>query len=72
MQSEVLESTMNFSCEVLTGGEEALLAGRFSEYEAGIVYTFLCNIQADFLANSSTRTVCPMDLSPSVGALGFR
>ena len=65
---------------VFIGGEETLLAGLglknlcwFSEYEPGILYTCLCNVQTDFLlAISFMRKVYSKDLSPNVGAFGFR
>ena len=67
------------SLEVVTESEDTLLAelclknlGWLSEYEPGIVYTFLCTIHAEFLAQSSMRKVHSIDLSSNVGAFGFR
>ena len=73
--SEAPESTMSFLLRWRT-----LLAGLglknlcwFSEYEPRILYPCLCNVQTDFLlATSFMRKVYSKDLSPNVGAFGFR
>ena len=69
----------SLSFDIVKESEETLLAGlgleihcRFSEYDPGIAYTFLCSVQADVLVVSSTRRCHSMDLSPNVGAFGFR
>ena len=67
------------SLDVDREGGETLLAGvglknlfRFSEYELGTFYTFLCKNQPSFFAISSMVKVHPIDISSKVGAFGFR
>ena len=69
----------SLSFDVVIKGERTLLTGlglrnlfRFSEYEPGTLYTFLCKIQDAFLAVSSMLIVHSIDLFSNVGAFGFR
>ena len=69
----------SLSFEVVFESDETLLAGlgvknlfRFSDYELGTLYTFLCKIQAAVLVSSSMLKVHSIDLPSNVEAFGFR